>query len=157
MEKEVFEEFYGFMLGYTEFFEETAEKEKEKLSALLSDDLKRIESCLNEHQSVIKRTEQYEKERQEMQKRLGFADMTFREIINICQGEEKEQLQSLYQRFKIAIESVKHSNKTSLQVAETNIKIMEKITKGTVTDAKCYDTHGVSSAKKNIGILNKKI
>lgn len=40
---ENYEEFYNFMLEYTEFFEETAVKEREKMSALLSDDLKRIE------------------------------------------------------------------------------------------------------------------
>ncbi|MGN0620322.1 MAG: flagellar export chaperone FlgN [Porcipelethomonas sp.] len=157
MEKEIFEVFYGFMLEYTEFFEETADKEKEKLSALLSDDLKRIEACLNEHQSIVKRTEQYERDRLKIQKELGFENMTFREVIDSCRGEEKEQLQSLYQRFKIAIDSVKHSNKTSLQVAETNLKIMENITRGAVTDAKCYDTRGVASKSRNIGILNRKI
>ena len=45
---ENYEEFYNFMLEYTEFFEETAVKEREKMSALLSDDLKRIEKCLKD-------------------------------------------------------------------------------------------------------------
>lgn len=157
MEKEIFEEYYDFMLEYTEFFEEIAGKEKEKLSALLSDNLKRIEACLNEHQSIVKRTEQYEKERMALQRQLGLDNKTFKEIIDDCTGEEKEQLLTLHHRLKIAVDSVKYSNKTSLQVAETNLKIMENITKGAVTDAKCYNTKGVAPPSRNIGILNKKI
>lgn len=155
---ENFNEFYDFMTEYTEFLEETAEKEKEKLSALLSDDLKRIEHCLNEHQFTIKKTERFEQEREELQKKLGLGGMTFREIAANCiDAEEKELLGKLYIRFKTAVENVKHANKTALQVAEMNLKIIEKAMPSGVTDAKCYDTKGVSSGRKNMGILNTKI
>ena len=155
---ENFDEFYDFMSSYTEFLEETAEKEKEKLSALLSDDLKRIEHCLNEHQSTIKKTEKFENDREELQKRLGLGNMTFREIIaSTDDAEENEMLQKLYNRFVVAVDNVKHANKTSLQVAQTNLKILEEIMPSGVTDARCYNTKGVSTGRKNIGILNTKI
>ncbi|MGN1482006.1 flagellar export chaperone FlgN [Porcipelethomonas sp.] len=155
---ENFNEFYDFMNSYTVFLEETAEKEKEKLSALLSDDLKRIEHCLNEHQSTIKRTEKFEQEREELQNRLGIGGLTFKEIIAAHEDpEEKSMLEKLYTRFKVAVDNVKHANKTSLQVAQMNLKILEEIMPSGVTDAKCYDTKGVSSSRKNIGILNTKI
>lgn len=146
------------MIEYTEFLEETAEKEKEKLSALLSDDLKRIEHCLNEHQFTIKKTERFEQEREELQKKLGIGGLTFKEIMGRCiDAEEKELLGKLYTRFVTAVDNVKHANKTSLQIAQMNLKIFEEIMPSGVTDAKCYDVKGVSSGRKNMGLLNKKI
>jgi len=153
-----FAEFYDFMTEYTEFLEETAEKEKDKLSALLSDDLKRIEHCLNEHQSTIKRTELYEKEREKLQKRIGIGDMTLKEIISGCKDpEEREMLEKLATRFKTAIDNVKHANKTALQVAQMNLQIIENVSPLGVTDAKCYNAKGIPSIRKNMGILNTKI
>lgn len=155
---ESFNEFYDFMVEYTDFLEETAEKEKDKLSALLSDDLKRIEHCLNEHQSTIKRTEIFEKEREKLQKSIGIGGLTLKEIIEKCSDpEEKDLLNKLYIRFKTAIDNVKHANKTSLQVAQMNLKIMEAVMPTGVTDAKCYNSKGIPSIRKNMGILNTKI
>ncbi len=153
---ENFNEFYDFMLEYTEFFEETAVKEREKMSALLSEDLKRIEKCLNEHQSTIKKTERYEQEREKLQAKLGIGGMSFRQIIATLDGEEHDKLRKLYNRFKVAVDNVSHANKTSLQIAETNMKIIEKLSPS-VTDAKCYDSTGVPSKRKNMGLLNTKI
>jgi len=75
----------------------------------------------------------------------------------MAEGEEREQLKKLYERFKIAVDNVSHSNKTALQIAETNMKILENISPTGVTDPKCYDNNGISSKQKNIGLLNKKI
>lgn len=155
---ENFEEFYDFMTEYTDFLEETAEKEKDKLSALLSDDLKRIEHCLNEHQSTIKRTELFEKDREKLQKRLGIGGKTLREIIEMCNDpDEKELLSKLYLRFKVAIDNVKHANKTALQVAQMNLQIIEDVMPQGVNDPKVYNAKGIPSIKKNMGILNTKI
>lgn len=154
---ENYEEFYNFMLEYTEFFEDTAAKEREKMSALLSDDLKRIEKCLNEHQSTIKKTEHYEYERQKLLEKLGLSNKSFRQIIDMAEGDEREHLKKIYERFKIAVDNVSHSNKTALQIAETNMKIIENISPSGVTDPKCYDNNGISLKQKNIGLLNKKI
>ena len=96
------------------------------MSALLSDDLKRIEKCLNEHQSTIKKAERFEQDRQKLLDKIGFSGKSFRQIIAMAEGEEREQLKKLYERFKIAVDNVSHSNKTALQIAETNMKILEK-------------------------------
>lgn len=153
---ENFNEFYSFMLEYTEFFEETAVKEREKMCALLSDDLSRIEKCLNEHQSMLKKTEYYEKQREKLQKEIGLEGKSFRQIIAMTDGDEHDRLRKLYNRFKVAVDNVSHSNKTSLQIAETNMRIIESMSTS-VNDAKCYDNNGVSSRRKNMGILNTKI
>ena len=155
---ENFNDFYDFMIEYTEFLEDTAEKEKEKLSALLSDDLKRIEHCLNEHQSTIKKTELFEKDREKLQKKLGIGGLTLKEIIERCSDpEEKEMLQKLSVRFKTAIDNVKHANKTALQVAQMNLQIIENVMPQGVTDAKVYNSKGIPSIRKDMGILNTKI
>ena len=155
---ENFEQFYDFMTEYTDFLEETAEKEKDKLSALLSDDLKRIEHCLSEHQSTIKRTELFEKDREKLQKKLGLQGLTLKEIIEKCDDpEEKDLLRKLSARFKAAIDSVKHANKTSLQVAQMNLQIIEDVMPRNVNDPKVYNAKGMPMIKKNIGILDTKI
>lgn len=153
---EHFDKFYSFMLEYTEFFEETAAKEREKMCALLSDDLSRIEKCLNEHQSTLKKTEIFEARREKLQEEIGLGGKSFRQIIAMTDGEEHERLRKLYNRFKIAVDNVSHSNKTSLQIAETNMRIIESLSPS-VNDAKCYDNNGVSSKRKNMGLLNTKI
>lgn len=144
------------MLEYTEFFEETAAKEREKMCALLSDDLSRIEKCLNEHQTTLKKTELYEERRENLQAKLGLEGKSFRQIIAMTDGDEHESLRKLYNRFKVAVDNVSHSNKTSLQIAETNMRIIESLSPS-VNDAKCYDNNGVSSKRKNMGLLNTKI
>ena len=155
---ENFEQFYDFMTEYTDFLEETAEKEKDKLSALLSDDLKRIEHCLSEHQSTIKRTELFEKDREKLQKKLGIQGLTLREIIDICDDpDEKDLLRKLSARFKTAIDNVKHANKTSLQIAQMNLQIIEDVMPKNVNDPKVYNAKGIPSIRKNIGILDTKI
>lgn len=152
-----FDEFYNFMLEYTEFFEQTAVLEREKMCALLSDDLRRIEKCLNEHQSTIKKAEAYENEREKLQARIGLGGKSFRQIMALTDGDEYEALRKLYNRFKTAVDNVSHSNKTSLQIAETNMKIIESMT-ATVNDAKCYDSKGAQTSKRrNMGFLNTKI
>lgn len=151
-----FDEFYSFMLEYTEFFEETAAKEREKMSALLSDDLGRIEKCLTEHQTTIKKTELFEAEREKLQGSLGLGGKSFRQIMSMTDGEEYEKLRKLYNRFKTAVDNVSHSNKTALQIAETNMRIIESMTTS-VNDAKCYDNTGVSKKQRNMGLLNTKI
>lgn len=98
---ENYEEFYNFMLEYTEFFEETAVKEREKMSALLSDDLKRIEKCLNEHQSTIKKAERFEQDRQKLLDKIGFSGKSFRQIIAMAEGEEREQLKNYMNALKL--------------------------------------------------------
>lgn len=151
-----FDEFYNFMLEYTEFFEETAAKEREKMSALLSDDLSRIEKCLSEHQTTIKKTEIYEAEREKLQASIGLGGKSFRQIMSMADGEEYNKLRILYVRFRAAVDNVSHSNKTSLQIAETNMRVIESMT-ASVNDAKCYDNTGVSAKRRNMGLLNKKI
>lgn len=153
---EHFDEFYSFMLEYTEFFEETAVKEREKMCALLSDDLSRIEKCLNEHQTTLKKTELFEERREKLQEKIGLAGKSFRQIIAMTDGDEHESLRKLYNRFKVAVDNVSHSNKTSLQIAETNMRIIENLSPS-VNDAKCYDNNGVPAKRKNMGLLNTKI
>ncbi|MGN0613888.1 MAG: hypothetical protein ACI4JB_08315, partial [Porcipelethomonas sp.] len=112
----------------------------------------------NEHQSTIKKTEHFEKEREKLQDQLGIGGLTLREIIEKCSDpDEKELLNKLSVRFKTAIDNVKHANKTALQVAQMNLKIIEDAMPQNVTDAKCYNAKGIPTIRKNMGILNTKI
>lgn len=151
---ERYNEFAEFMLEYTELFEDISYKEEEKFHAMLSDDLSRIEQSLNEHQTSIKLIEQYENRREALQKEMGLEGKTFREIINMCKGEEKAELSEIYSRFELAIHNTNHFNKSAMKVADMNIKLSGG-SEG-VSDPRCYDSKGVSKEEKNAGFLDRK-
>lgn len=154
-----YQEFYDFMEEYTCFFQDAADLEEEKLAALLSDDLHRIERALMEHQRVTKQIEQYELRRAEMQERLGLGGKTFREIIDLTEGEDRQDLKFLFSAFEAAVQCIKHSNSRSLDIARLNLRILDEISPVGVTDPQLYDHHGVSAdpTGKNVNLLHKQV
>ena len=62
------------MSQYTEFYFEVSANEEEKMNALSSDNLTKINKILSEYQMFIKMAEQYEKKRQQLFN-LGFVGL----------------------------------------------------------------------------------
>lgn len=147
------------MEEYTCFFQDAAEQEEEKLRALLSDDLRRIERALMEHQRLTKQIEQYERRREELQERLGLGGQTFTRIIEMTEGEERQELKFLFSAFEAAIHCIKHANSRSLDIARLNLRILDEISPAGITDAHLYDQKGVSAdtTGKNVNMLHKQV
>jgi len=154
-----YQEFYDFMEEYTCFFQDAADLEEEKLAALLSDDLHRIERALMEHQRVTKQIEQYELRRAQLQERLGIGGKTFREIIDLTDGAERQDLKFLFSAFEAAIQCIKHANARSLDIARLNLRILDEISPVGITDPQLYDQHGVSADTmgKSVNLLHKQV
>lgn len=151
-----YQEFYDFMQEYTTFFQNAAATEEEKLRALLSDDLHRIERALTVHQRLIKQVEQYEKQRAALQERLGLQGKTFKEIISMEDVSHQQELKSLFSSFDAAIRNIKHSNSRSLDIARLNLQILEELQPAGVTDSHCYTQSGtVEHNSKSSGMLHK--
>lgn len=145
------------MKDYTCFFQAAAEQEEEKLRALLSDDLHRIERALTEHQRITKQVEQYEQQRMALQERIGLGGKSFRDIIAMADSENRQDLKLLFRAFDAAIRNIKHSNSRSLEIARLNLQILEEISPAGITDAHLYNQKGASPdyTGKSVNLLHK--
>lgn len=119
---EQFEELIGFLQGYADFFEDIVKVEKDKLSALFSYELKRMEKSMAEQQAVEKQLQNMEKKREEMQEHAQVGGKTFREIAEIATGQEKEKLRELFERIQQAMDEIKLYNGKSLEFVRSNLK-----------------------------------
>lgn len=121
---EEIQQYIRFMSGYASYFEGLAEEEKDKLDALLSHDLQRMERSIAQQQAVEKKMEQLEELRESLQQAAGFGEMTCQQIIALLDGEEKSGLQEAYRRLTDAVASVKFYNQKSMDVCKQNLQLI---------------------------------
>lgn len=118
------ERYIRFMAGYAGYFEGLAEGEKDKLDALLSHDLQRMERSIAQQQAVEKKMEQLEELRESLQQAAGFGNMTGQQIIALLNGAEKNELEQAYKRLSDAVASVKFYNQKSMDVCKQNLQLI---------------------------------
>lgn len=116
------EVFCTFMEEYTGFFEHMAEQEKEKLEALLSYQLKRIEQAISLQQARAMQLDNYEKKRLELQTAAGFDGKTFREIIAATDGTLRARLEKLFERTDAAVQLVQFYNQKSMESVKLDLQ-----------------------------------
>ena len=114
-----------FMERYTTFFEEMVELEKVKLSVLMSNDVQAIQANLLEQQSNAKRIENIEIERQNFFQVHGFNELSLREVIALCDSEQKVVLEHTYERLQHAISQIKYHNRKSMEIIHMNLNIVQ--------------------------------
>lgn len=114
-----------FMERYTTFFEEMVELEKVKLSVLMSNDVQVIQANLLEQQSNAKRIENIEIERQNFFQVHGFNELSLREVIALCDTEQKVVLEHTYERLQHAISQIKYHNRKSMEIIHMNLSIYQ--------------------------------
>ncbi len=114
-----------FMERYTTFFEEMVELEKVKLSVLMSNDVQAIQANLLEQQSNAKRIENIEIERQNFFQVHGFNELSLREVIALCDTEQKVVLEHTYERLQHAISQIKYNNRKSMEIIHMNLSIYQ--------------------------------
>ncbi len=153
-----YDEFYDFMQQYTDFFIDISDKEKEKMNALDSDDLVKINKILSEYQIYVKKTEIFEKRRVELFKKIGIEGKTFKSIVDMETGDNHEELEDLFYSFRQAVMSAKEYNMHALEIARDNIKATGMLEHDGISDPACYDKNGMISENQfsDIGLLNRK-
>ena len=115
----------SFLEEYATFFEEMVELEKVKLSVLMSNDMQAIQANLLEQQSNAKRIENIEIERQNFFQVHGFNELSLREVIALCDSEQKVVLEHTYERLQHAISQIKYHNRTSMEIIHMNLNIVQ--------------------------------
>lgn len=153
-----FQIYYDFMNDYEEFYKSVRNSEEEKLNALLSNDLPRIEASLSAYQSYVRQIQQYEEKRIELCRELGFKSDRFSDIICNFAGDEKIQLILQKNLLEVLVKNVAYLNKKALEIADIQLKYAEEIAEHLPENSRCYDSQGrTDSPLKNSNLLNKMI
>ena len=122
------EELFSFLTEYTAFFEKMEETQQEKLSLLLTRELKKIEQSIMVQQAMDKQLENMERRRQALFAASGLEGKTFREVI-IMQPKEKSgdgsipqrEWQALFERLEHAISNIRYYNREAEKIARTEL------------------------------------
>ncbi len=95
--------------------------EKEKLSALLSNSLPRIEHAISTAQANTKLIESLESKRIALQQRVGCPEMTFSQLLEEIPESHRLSISSLFGQIQASVDEIKFTNEKSMGVAHTNI------------------------------------
>ena len=117
-----YQELVSFFEEYADFTAHMASSETEKLQALISNELPRIEHAIAVAQANAMKLESMELQRTRLQERAGCANMTFSQIIERAPDEEKERLRALFTRIQNCIEDIKQRNDKSVGIASANMR-----------------------------------
>lgn len=114
-------ELFSFFEKYASALHTMARDEKEKLAALLSNSLPRIEQAISTAQANTKLIESLESKRIALQESLDCAQMTFSQLIEEIPDTYKLSLSSLFRQIQSSVDEIKFTNDKSMSVAHTNI------------------------------------
>lgn len=115
------QELFSFLEEYADFLAHMVKDEEEKLAALLSNSLPRIESAISTAQANAKQMENFELSRMRLQEQAGYGGMSFSEIIESAPEEESQGLEALLRRIQGYVDDIKFHNTKSMRVARTNM------------------------------------
>lgn len=112
---------FAFFEKYASALHTMAQDEKEKLNALLSNSLPRIEHAISTAQANTKLIENLEIKRLAMQDRLGCGQLTFSQLLDEIPDSNKPQLSAMFKQIQAAVNQIKFTNDKSMAVANTNM------------------------------------
>lgn len=113
--------FVEFMVDYTAFLGRMRADEKDKLAALASRDLSRIEHSIATSQANAKQLENFEARRASLQEAAGYRGLTFRQLIEQAPPREQDRLWQLFSRFEGSVAEIRFFNDKSMAVARDNM------------------------------------
>lgn len=99
--------------------------EKEKRTALVSDDYKRLEKMLCDQQAAAMKLELLEKQRTDLQYKAGFAGLTANEILEKAPEEERSRMTECFKDLRSAAEELKLYNQKATELAKANLCFLE--------------------------------
>ncbi len=115
------DELFAFFEKYASALHTMARDEREKLGALLSNSLPRIEHAISTAQANAKLIENLESKRIALQESLGFGQMAFSQLLDEVPETHKLSLSSLFRQVQASVDEIKFTNDKSMAVAHTNI------------------------------------
>lgn len=107
-------------------FQEFNGVEQMKLQAASQNRVATVEECMIREQAMVLKLKGLEKERESAQKELGYADFSFRELLEQVSPQDKEQLEPLFKEFGREIEAFQDVSQNAAQVIEVNLHQIQK-------------------------------
>ena len=117
--------YYSFIEEYTYFLEHMLSDEHDKLSALQSRELPKIEHSIAVSQANAKQLANYELKRASLQAKAGFEGFSFRKIIAASPDDMQNQLWDLFTRFEHSVSDIRFHNDKSMAVARDNMLALD--------------------------------
>lgn len=148
--------YYDFMKSYAEMMEEIAAGESEKYAAVLSYDHKKMDKAVSNQQVNNIRIAKMEEERLQEQQKAGFDGLTFAEILEKLNEDDKQRFSELFSRIKNAVYDIKYFNSKSLAFAQDGLKIIGNANKAQ-TKVTSYGKDGKFTDVRAASVFEKKI
>lgn len=140
------ERFCSFMEEYAAFMGEMAAQEDQKYSALISNDLARMDKAIAQQQSTLKRLEKLEERRMALQEELGWQDLTFAQVLEqLGEDPRREQLEELFAQTSRTLEQIRYSNDKSMSFAKMSLQVNHLLAP---EDDKPYGVHKEKSPRR---------
>lgn len=121
----------AFLEEYLRVFETILKDEQEKLRNFVSFDLEKINGSISKQQANEMRIANIEKKRMDTQRKLGYEDMTFSQIIETF--EEKKEMQELFDKINAVINDVKFYNQKAMDIAKGQLSLYEVMNENGMT------------------------
>ena len=115
-------EYFDFLAEYARFFNQMSAFEKQKLDALLSNELSKIEHAIALTQANAKQLENLESKRMQLQQQAGFSQYPLRDVADQTEEPKRSELLRLLDKMSADIVDIKFYNAKSMELAQTNLK-----------------------------------
>lgn len=137
----------AFLEEYLRVFETILKDEQEKLKNFVSFDLEKINGSITKQQANEMRIANIEKKRMDTQRKLGYENMTFSQIIETF--EEKKEMQELFDKINAVINDVKFYNQKAMDIAKGQLSLYEVMNENGMTTYN-KDSKKVNSEKSTM-------
>ena len=123
-----------FLKAYLELFEGVLVDEKEKLKNFTTFDINKINASIAKQQANELKIANIEAKRIELQKVLGYENMTFKEII--ATFDDKKEVNELYRKISTVVHDIKFYNQKAMELAKGQLVLFETVSKDSSTYSK---------------------
>ena len=118
------EEYADYLERYADFLEDMADDAGGEYDALVSFNAEELTHAMAALQSGMMQLEQMEEKRMELQRRAGFGDKTFAEILKELPAADRGELEEVFRRTRVAVWDIKFLNEKALAFAKEGVKAM---------------------------------
>lgn len=121
------DELIGFLGKYRDELRTALENESEKRRALISGEPEKLEEMLQLQQAETMQLQNFEKKRLKLQEALGFKGLNAKQLTEaVPVGAQRQQLAVLLSEITELVGNIREQNQKALELAETNLKIIDK-------------------------------
>ncbi|MFB0920116.1 MAG: flagellar export chaperone FlgN [Oscillospiraceae bacterium] len=132
-----YNEYISFLSKYRDELSSYLESECEKRRALLGSDFLRLEKMLKVQQAETMKFRELESKRAKLQSKLGLPGVKVAELLKtIDDPETHRSVEALFAEIAAYAEQIQEQNRQSLELAETNLKIIDLVRGGSAAEAR---------------------